>query len=199
MTREAAVSFALALLAAPTAARAGALKGTVRLEAPADAEVTVVYLENVPERQFAARPGRVLLSQKGARFSPALLPVLKGTHVDMTNDDWIDHSVFSYSLTKVFDVGLYAAGIKRMVTFDKVGVVEIGCFIHQSMSATILVLQNPFFTRLKPDGGFSLSGVPPGSYTLRVFTRGKKTVATAVEVPARGTVTLSDLSVPAAR
>jgi hypothetical protein len=37
------------------------------------------------------------------------------------------------------------------------------------MSADIVVLQNPFFAQPDASGRFSIDGVPPGKYTLRIF------------------------------
>jgi len=61
-------------------------------------------VESVPESSVPA--GHAKMSQKGARFAPALLPVVAGSTVDMTNDDWVAHSVFSRSEVKPFDLGL---------------------------------------------------------------------------------------------
>jgi plastocyanin len=166
---------------------AGGIQGQLKQD-KVDPEVTVVYVDEVPHdaTAVAAHPTKVALSQKGARFTPALLPIVVGTDVDMTNDDWIDHSVYSLSLTKVFDLGLYKGSERRQVNFDKPGVVEIGCYIHKSMSATILVLKNPFFTRPKADGSFALDGLPAGNFVLKVFVRGQPERSAQVQVAKDG-------------
>jgi len=45
------------------------------------------------------------------------------------------------------------------------------------MYATILVLNNPFFSPLRDDGSYLLTGVPPGTYDLS-FWYGRNKAAT---------------------
>jgi plastocyanin len=158
------------------------------VEEKLDPQKTVIYVDAVPAGSFVAKPAKASISQKGARFTPELLPILVGSDVDMSNDDWIEHSAYSNSLTKVFDLGMYKGTEKRVVTFDKPGVVDVGCYIHENMSATILVLKNPFFTRPNADGTFVIDGLPAGSFTLKVFRRGKPESSMAVQVPKAGSV-----------
>ena len=174
---------ALVMLAA--SAHAGIVQGSLSVGGAADAERTVVYLEGLPPNAVPD-PKLARMSQKGARFSPALLPVLRGTTVDMTNDDWVSHSVFSKSTSRPFDLGLYAKGEKRTVTFDKIGVIEIFCAIHPRMNAVVLVLDNPFFTKPSADGTFSFGEVPAGSYTARYYRLGGQTAMQKVAVPPSG-------------
>jgi plastocyanin len=177
----------VSLLALPAAA--GTVKGKLPIADAQEAERTVVYLEEVPESSFSppqATP--VKLSQKGSRFSPAVLPVLKGTTVDLTNDDFVTHSVFSKSKVKTFDLGLYGKEQTRLVKFEQAGPVEIFCSIHPRMNGVILVLQNPFFAKPAADGGFTLSNVPAGEWKLRVYRPGLVNEPVTVKVPAKGTV-----------
>jgi hypothetical protein len=51
------------------------------------------------------------------------------------------------------------------VLFDKVGVVKIGCNIHDWMSAIILVLPTSHFATTDDDGRYTLV-LPSGTYTL---------------------------------
>lgn len=187
MTLAAAV---LALLLAVPAA-AGTVTGKLKLADAQQAERTVVYLEEVPESSFpppSATP--VKLSQKGSRFSPAVLPVLKGTTVDLTNDDFVTHSVFSKSKVKPFDLGLYSKEQTKLVKFEQNGPVEIFCSIHPRMNGVILVLQNPFFAKPAADGGFTLPNVPAGQWKLRIYRPGLVHEPVTVKVPAKGTVQL---------
>jgi hypothetical protein len=52
------------------------------------------------------------------------------------------------------------------VLFDKVGVVKVGCNIHDWMSGIILVLPTPWFARTDADGRFTLENLPDGKHTL---------------------------------
>jgi plastocyanin len=173
-------------------AAAGTVKGKFPVADAHEAERTVIYIEQVPERSVPkplAPP--VKLSQKGARFSPSVLPVLKGSSVDLTNDDFVTHSVFSKSKVKPFDLGLYGQGQAKVMKFEQPGPVEIFCAIHPRMSGVILVLQNPFFTKPAADGSFTLPNVPAGAWKLRVYRPGLLKEPVQVKVPAKGSVEVS--------
>jgi plastocyanin len=174
-------------LAVPSV-HAGTVTGTVKVAGAAEAERTLVYIERVPDGSFSAPASPTKLSQRGSMFKPGLLPVVKGTQVDMTNDDWVAHNVFSKSEPKTFDLGLYAQDTQKVVTFDKPGVVQVFCSIHPRMNAVVLVLQNPFFAKPGRDGKYVLSGVPAGTYQLKVFRQGTPGQARNVTVPATGSV-----------
>jgi plastocyanin len=171
------------------AAGAGTVTGAVKLSGASEAERTVVYIQSVPEGSFnAAAASAVRLSQRGATFRPAVLPVVRGARVDLTNDDWVAHNVFSKSQAKSFDLGLYAQEDKKIVIFDQSGVVPVFCSIHPRMSGVILVLQNPFFAKPDREGHFALDGVPEGTWDLKVFRPGAPERAVKVKVPASGSV-----------
>jgi len=166
MTGRTAYVVGIAVLATAPVVSAGTISGTVPVSGAADADRTVVYVESVPGSSFPA--GHAKMSQKGARFAPALLPVVAGSTVDMTNDDWVAHSVFSKSEAKPFDLGLYSPGTAKSVAVGQAGAVEVFCSIHPRMNAVILVLQNPYFAKPNPDGSFAIENVPPGTYSLKV-------------------------------
>jgi len=66
-------------------------------------------------------------------------------------------------------VGLYAPGTSQKVRFTRPGVVRVFCNIHPTMSAVIVVAPTPYIGISGKGGSFSISGVEPGSYRLRVF------------------------------
>jgi plastocyanin len=179
---------ALCALAPCLFARAGEVEVTLEQFSPADAARTVVYLEGV-EGKFDPPKEAVKLSQRGAKFDPGVLAVLKGTTVDMSNDDWVTHNVFSKSATKPFDLGLYAKDEAQTVTFEKPGVVDLFCSIHPKMNGTVLVLENPFFGKPDDKGKVMLKGVPAGNWKLKLFRPGAGDLAPVqVKVPAKGSV-----------
>lgn len=115
-----------------------------------------------------ASPPRVVLSQKDYQFAQSLLIVPRGTSVEFPNNDNDYHNIMSLSRAKRFDVGRYkkSEAPAPVVTFDTAGFVRLQCEIHDHMKAAVLVVNSPWCTATDAAGKFTLSGLPPGSYTL---------------------------------
>lgn len=152
----------------------------------------LVYIDRVEGKEFAPHEGKVLMSQKNLVFKPRILPILKGTTVDFTNDDNVIHNVFAPpGSAKVFNLGTYGVGVTKSVTFDKLGEVPLLCKVHAEMAAFIMVLQNPYFALTdEKTGSFEIKGVPPGSYQLKVWNEKLKDVTQKVVVETGKTATV---------
>ena len=138
---------------------------------PADRRRAVVYLYEGPRRAFEdIRPARVRMDQRGEQFVPRVLAVTAGTTVEFPNSDTTFHNVFSLSRVKTFDLGRYRPGRTGAVTFDRPGIVPIFCDIHSHMSAYVLVFTHPFFAVTAADGSYSIGSIPPGAYTVMVWS-----------------------------
>ena len=90
----------------------------------------------------------------------------RGSTVDFPNSDPVFHNVFSLSSASTFDLGRYPRGQSKSATFAKAGLVKVYCHLHSEMSASILVLDHPYFTIPDLDGSFTLPNVPAGGYTI---------------------------------
>ena len=128
------------------------------------------------------------IKQKGAIFSPHVLPVMAGTTVEWPNNDDILHNVFSFSEAKPFDLDLYKAPKVKQVTFDKPGRVDVFCSIHTRMSCIVLVLENPFFARTADKGQYVIANVPPGTYNLKAWHERLPSQIKEIKVPEQGEV-----------
>lgn len=154
----------------------------------------VVYLEGSVGTNAAPpeKPAQVVtnrrISQKGAVFSPHILPVMAGTTVEWPNHDEIFHNVFSISDAKPFDLGLYKHPELKRVTFDKPGRVDAFCSIHKTMNCVILVLENPYFAATDERGRYSIPNVPPGAYKIRAWHERLPSQSREITVPETGEV-----------
>lgn len=155
----------LVLLSAASAhARGGTVTGKVTAQGPT--RRLVVYIEKVAGAAKNEATTKVVNTQKDTAFVPDVMIVRTGTPVDFLNQDKIYHNVFSLTPGSEFDLGLYRGGTSKATTFETPGEVDVFCNIHPNMSAKVLVVQNEFYTAVKPDGSYKLEGVPAGKYTL---------------------------------
>jgi plastocyanin len=144
---------------------------TARRPEIVDRRRSVVYLGDGPVPAFyELRAGRARMDQRGEQFSPRVLAITVGTTVDFPNNDITFHNVFSLSRVKPFDLGRYKPGKTGAVVFDHPGIVPVFCDIHSHMSAYILVFSHPFFSLTNDNGDYSISGIPPGTYTVLVWS-----------------------------
>ncbi len=130
-------------------------------------------------RAGAATPAkagtRAVMIQEGRQFTPFVLPVQAGTTVEFPNRDPFRHQVYSFSAAKPFELKLYGNNEVNSVTFDKEGVVALGCNIHDNMLAYIYVVGTPYFALTGKDGAAQVEQVPAGNYTVKVWHPGQKT------------------------
>lgn len=148
----------------------------------------IVMLEDAPN-DGRKEKGPFRLRQLNKTFKPRVLIVPQGATVEFPNDDKLFHNVFSVSPQAKFDLGLYKGGVSRTFVFKNAGIVPVYCNIHPQMIAYIVVVSNPFYTRVS-DGKFVLTGVPKGSYNAAAWFPFGKTVRQPVEVSAGQTTTL---------
>lgn len=86
-----------------------------------------------------AQSAEHLVDQKDKAFSQKVLKIKVGDVVEFKNSDPVAHNIFSLSDVKEFDLGSYAQGQSKKVTFDKPGKIEVECSIHPSMKMEIEV------------------------------------------------------------
>ena len=155
---------------------------------PVDPPAAIVYLEG----NFAAAPGEkplMHMAQKNINFMPNLMAIQVGTTVDFPNLDDTYHNVFSYSKIKRFDLGRYRKDEKPgTVLFDKPGVINIHCEIHERMRGTILVLDTPYFVKTDTTGRFRLEHLPLGQFVLKAWISENEIREHTVELKANATL-----------
>ena len=74
---------------------------------------------------------------RGLAFAPARIEVTRGTTIEWTNRDQVQHSVTA--MNGSFNSGLINPGAKYRRTFDTAGTYEIMCMPHPFMRLTVVV------------------------------------------------------------
>lgn len=168
----------------PEAPRLGAIEGKVAMPG-GDVDDVYVYVDGL--RGPPARGKTIEIKQQDRQFSPRHAVVQAGTTATFPNMDSVFHNVFSTSPRNSFDLGTYRAGDKvKSVTLTSPGVVDVFCNMHQRMSASILVLPNTMFAKVKPDGTFRIEGVPVGARKLIAWSPRAKPAQQKVDLSPTG-------------
>jgi plastocyanin len=165
--------------------------GTVRgrVDVPSGEPVAYVYVENV--RGPMVRGQKVKIEQQNKSFVPPWAVVQRGTVVEFPNKDNIYHNVFSVSPGNTFDLGLYNSSESKTYVFDEAGSADIYCNIHPQMSASVLIVPNRHFAKVKADGTFEIADVPGGKRKIVAWSPGSRLSAEWVEVNAGASADVS--------
>jgi plastocyanin len=124
-----------------------------------------------PERPIPREAAlKAIIDQVNRHFVPRISVIQAGTSVYFPNSDNIRHSVYSFSPPKVFTLKIYSGVPANPVVFDRPGIVVLGCNIHDSMVAWLLIVDTPFFARTDGAGTATLTNLPAGSYLLRAWS-----------------------------
>lgn len=129
---------------------------------------TVVYIEQVSNGKFQPPAKPLMIDQKNKEFTPRILPALVGTTVDFHNNDGFEHNVNSPDGER-FDLGNWGKGQHRAYTFKQPGIYTLLCKAHPEMVGYAVVTQSPYFAVTDAEGNFRISGVPSGTWKLKVW------------------------------
>jgi plastocyanin len=140
----------------------------------------------------------VTLNNQGCMFEPRITLMRKGDIVAATNSDPVLHNTHLYLKRKtgnkeLENIALASKGAVVKKKVKKAGLVDVKCDAHRWMQGWIVVTDHPYSALTDANGSFSLTDVPPGDYTLRVWH--EKLSAKEVKVSvAAGTDVTSDVT-----
>jgi plastocyanin len=128
----------------------------------------VVTVRGSTGNDHPAAPVTGVMDQVNRAFVPDLLVVPTGSSIEFPNSDSVSHQIYSFSATKKFQLPLYRGKPYPPVRFEQPGVVTLGCNIHDSMLAYVLVTDAPYYGRTDKSGSWSVD-VPHGAYRISVW------------------------------
>lgn len=174
LAMQAATTSCLLLAAAPAAAAQLAVQVSNPAGQPVvDAGVYATLLSGVAPM----RPKReISIEQSNKQFVPLVSIAQTGTLVNFPNRDPFRHHVYSFSPAKSFEIKLYSGVPAKPVMFDKPGEVVLGCNIHDTMIAHVLIVDTPFFAKTDSQGRALLEQLPAGDYEVRMWYPGAASV-----------------------
>jgi plastocyanin len=113
--------------------------------------------------------------------SPAVLAVATGTAVSFPNRDDIRHQVYSFSPAKRFELRLYEGTPSAPVTFDRPGLVMLGCNIHDWMLGYVYVTDDPMVRLSATQQGRIQLDAPAGQYRSDALAPGAWLICNLVD------------------
>jgi hypothetical protein len=127
--------------------------------------------EGLAGRTFALPADPATLDQRGCLYHPRVLGVRAGQILKIVNSDETLHNIHAFAKNnKEFNIGQPVKGLVTEKVFDAPEVmIPIRCDVHKWMAAYLGVVEHPFFTVTRPDGRFTFSGLPSGSYVVEAW------------------------------
>jgi len=109
-----------------------------------------------------------VMDQVNRAFVPDLLVIPPGSTIEFPNSDSVSHQIYSFSPARRFQLPLYRGKPYPPVRFDQIGVVTLGCNIHDSMLAYVVVTDAPYFGKTDARGSWSVE-LPRGTYHITLW------------------------------
>ncbi|MES2604745.1 MAG: methylamine utilization protein [Pseudomonadota bacterium] len=158
--------FALPMIA--HVAAAATLTLTLTDQAGQPVNDAVLSVSTINGQRAAVTPQTVTVDQVDEMFVPHVRAISTGSTVTFPNSDHIRHHVYSFSDSKTFELPLYIGIEAAPITFDKAGLVTLGCNIHDHMLGYILVLDTPHYAEVN-SGTATLQNLPAGELAIEIW------------------------------
>ena len=147
--------------------------------------------KKIGELTFATPTTAVVLDQDGCHYRPHVLGAMVNQDIEIKNSDPTTHNV---NFTPKSNPGwnqsqpANAPALKHKLARSE-QLVPVKCNQHPWMKSYIGVMKHPFFAVSAENGSFTITGVPPGKYTVVAWHEGGATgteMTMEVTVPASG-------------
>ena len=145
-----------------------------------------VYLKGggIEKFSYAVPSDPVVLDQQGCRYHPRVLGIQKEQTLKIVNSDPTTHNVHpSPKVNQEFNQSQAPGQAPIEKKFNrKELLIPVKCNQHPWMKANIGVLDHPYFAVSAKDGSYTISNVPPGTYTIVFWheTLGEQTASVTV-------------------
>ncbi len=132
----------------------------------------VITLEPQPPRGLPVPDEPAIMDQIDLAFVPRLLVARAGQLVEFHNGEAVPHTVRLVETANdstLFNVPTLM-GEPYAHTFERTGGYAVTCDLHPGMVGFVLIVSTSYVTIAEDNGDFSMTDVPPGSYTLKVWS-----------------------------
>jgi plastocyanin len=146
-------------------------------------DVVVFVADGLGDRTFEAPAESVVIEQKGCLYQPHVLAMRANQTIELVNDDATSHNIHPLPANNREWNKAEPPGSKIEETFAREEIaIPVKCNVHPWMRGYIAVFKHPFFAVTNENGGFDLSNLPPGTYTIKAWHEKLGTVSQTVTV-----------------
>jgi len=145
----------------------------------------IVYIsEGAPDEKPTTEP-TVKITQRGCRYSPHVVTAEAGAEVWVKNDDSVTHSIHPLAHNNPEWNRSQPPGTPPVVIrYDHPEFIHVKCELHPWMRGVLAVFRNSHHAVTDANGGFALTGLPPGKYTVTAWHETYGTASKQVVVAA---------------
>jgi hypothetical protein len=159
----------------------------------------VVYIsDDMSKWAFTIPSDPAKIDQKGCLYHPHIVTMVAGQQLQVTNSDNTTHNIHPIPTTnREWNESQPPGSAPLMKVFARPeDAIPVKCNVHPWMKSYIFAMKNPYFSTTGPDGKFTISNVPPGTYTITVWQEKFGTKTQSVTVGPKETKTV-DVSLSA--
>ena len=133
-------------------------------------DVVVFVAEGLGDRTFEVPTLPAVVEQKGCMYLPHVLAVRANQPLHLVNDDSTSHNIHPTPINNREWNKAEPPGSSVDEAFAREEIaIPVKCNVHPWMHGYIAVFKHPFFAVTGKDGNFDLSGLPPGTYTIKAW------------------------------
>lgn len=150
----------------------------------------VIYLKDAAKGKDWGKntPAKPAIDNVKCDFEPHV-QVIRSGPIDIVNSDAVLHNTHGYyGKNTAFNIALPTQNGRVTKPLRRPGVVRVDCDAHGWMEGWIYVVENPYYAQTGADGGFTISDVPAGNYTMVVWQEHVGTTEMPVTVKAKETL-----------
>jgi plastocyanin len=151
-----------------------------------------VYIKSGLEgKTFEVPATPVVIDQSGCWFHPRVMGIQVGQVLQVVNSDPVTHNIHPMAqVNREWNHSQGAGDPPLARKFVKPEImIPVKCNIHSWMHAWIGAIDNPYFAVSAENGTFSVTNLPPGTYTLAVWQEKLGTQEQAITVGSQAKVT----------
>jgi plastocyanin len=110
------------------------------------------------------------IDQSKCEYSPHVQVMAVNTEIALKNSDPILHNIqFFRGSDSVFNIAQPVQGQVNKYKLDKAAAMYVECAVHGWMQGNVIVVDNPYYAVTDENGKFSITDLPPGKYTVKIW------------------------------